>query len=438
MRFMYEQGQNPFGEEAKWVNKDFYAILGVNKSSTAADIKGAYFKLAQEYHPDKTKDDKAKTEIFLEIQQAYEVLSDAKKRVRYDDLTNPAAQPNQPGTGNRTETFSPAQELESIRTFIRSCRNVGDVVRTLEEQIRQSKNPSISEKYLFPDSGLVYNIRIDALIIMLKNLQSQVGLKEGLQHILKNIPDPAAKHILTLVDQEPAATQTNTRSSANTSADSQPISGQEKINNSFDNLFDDLASTTTLDAAIKTLTQWLANNPSYAKLTFTNNIANFTAQALLTELQDFKSKRLTQLNQAKVLNTDRPLGSHMTRLVSQFLSTETGQPAAAPSEAGKPAAEAPPVVTKEQYTALMTQLREQILKTNTPQELLTKLEENGWEAVAFEHIFASHQLALNVLKGVVKYAISNATVDLSKNPVAQAASTDEVAKHVYQLIRPTT
>ena len=62
---------------------DPYATLGVQKSASASDIKKAYYDLAKKYHPDTNKDAKAQ-EKFIEIQEAYEVLSDDKKRQAYD------------------------------------------------------------------------------------------------------------------------------------------------------------------------------------------------------------------------------------------------------------------------------------------------------------------------------------------------------------------
>ena len=65
--------------------KDFYKVLGVDKKAAADEIKKKYRSLARELHPDKTKGDAAKEEKFKAISEAYEILSDVKKRAEYDE-----------------------------------------------------------------------------------------------------------------------------------------------------------------------------------------------------------------------------------------------------------------------------------------------------------------------------------------------------------------
>jgi curved DNA-binding protein len=66
--------------------KDYYAILGVPRTASAEELKKSFRKLAREYHPDVAKDKKKAEEKFKEINEAYEVLSDAEKRKRYDEF----------------------------------------------------------------------------------------------------------------------------------------------------------------------------------------------------------------------------------------------------------------------------------------------------------------------------------------------------------------
>lgn len=65
--------------------KDFYAILGVDKRASADEIKKKYRTLARELHPDKTKGDSALEERFKAVSEAYDILSDSKKRAEYDE-----------------------------------------------------------------------------------------------------------------------------------------------------------------------------------------------------------------------------------------------------------------------------------------------------------------------------------------------------------------
>jgi len=64
--------------------RDYYQVLGVDKKASAVEIKKAYRKLARKYHPDLNPGDKAAEAKFKEIQEAYSVLSDSKKRTQYD------------------------------------------------------------------------------------------------------------------------------------------------------------------------------------------------------------------------------------------------------------------------------------------------------------------------------------------------------------------
>ncbi len=82
--------------------KDYYQILGVPKGAALVDIKKAYRKLARKYHPDLNPGDKSSEAKFKEIQEAYSVLSDPKKRSQYDQFgfagdRPPGAGPGGPG-----------------------------------------------------------------------------------------------------------------------------------------------------------------------------------------------------------------------------------------------------------------------------------------------------------------------------------------------------
>src|SRR6185369_1167683 len=79
--------------------KDYYTILGVERTASADDIKNAYRKLARKYHPDVSKDPEGEAK-FKDISEAYQTLKDNDKRAAYDNLGS-----HRPG-----EDFQPSQD----------------------------------------------------------------------------------------------------------------------------------------------------------------------------------------------------------------------------------------------------------------------------------------------------------------------------------------
>ena len=74
--------------------RDYYEVLGVSRGASEDEIKKAYKKMARKYHPDLNPGDKTAEEKFKEVNEAYEVLSDADKKARYDQYGHAGVDPN--------------------------------------------------------------------------------------------------------------------------------------------------------------------------------------------------------------------------------------------------------------------------------------------------------------------------------------------------------
>src|ERR1700732_4533614 len=72
------------------IKRDYYEVLGVNRTASAEELKRAYRKLALQFHPDRNPNDPQAESRFKEINEAYEVLSDQSKRQRYDTFGHSA------------------------------------------------------------------------------------------------------------------------------------------------------------------------------------------------------------------------------------------------------------------------------------------------------------------------------------------------------------
>ncbi len=99
-----------------WIDKDFYEVLGVSKDASKDEIKRAYRKLAQKYHPDANKGDAAAEARFKEISEAHSILSNDKKRAEYDQMRRLVE-----AGGSRFYGFTPGGGRENVRV------NIGDM-----------------------------------------------------------------------------------------------------------------------------------------------------------------------------------------------------------------------------------------------------------------------------------------------------------------------
>lgn len=100
--------------------KDYYQIIGVERTASEAEIKRSFRKLAVQYHPDKNPSQEAEA-IFKEINEAYEILSDPESKVRYDQLLAPISQPTWQPTYTRAQarTKGPSERQILMQSMLR-------------------------------------------------------------------------------------------------------------------------------------------------------------------------------------------------------------------------------------------------------------------------------------------------------------------------------
>ncbi len=112
-------------------NKDYYSILGVEKGASEDEIKSAYRRLAKKYHPDLNKTEEAEVK-FKEINEAYEVLGDSKKRANYDQYGSADGPQFGGGAGGFGDFFSGGGGFSDIFSDIFSAFGGGGASRVQE------------------------------------------------------------------------------------------------------------------------------------------------------------------------------------------------------------------------------------------------------------------------------------------------------------------
>ena len=128
---------------------DYYKTLGIPKNASESDIKKAYRRLALKYHPDKNPGDKASEGKFKDIAEAYAVLSDKKRRLRYDALSR--------GAGPRGPVFTRREGFRENDSFKSFWENISAAPKVVKTSISISFKESIlgvekKVSYSFKDS----------------------------------------------------------------------------------------------------------------------------------------------------------------------------------------------------------------------------------------------------------------------------------------------
>ncbi len=168
------------------MTKDYYQILGVDRSATAKDIKKAYRVLAKKYHPDRNRDNVAAETRFKEVNEAYEVLSDPKKRQQYD-LMGAAFPGGQTGGGPWKEGgwqhASGAEAFEGIGDIFADLFGMGGIRRA-------SGGRKSRQSYAAKGDDLHGTIEIDFLE-SLHGVNKQLELRKGREKHKISVKIPA-------------------------------------------------------------------------------------------------------------------------------------------------------------------------------------------------------------------------------------------------------
>jgi len=134
---------------------DYYKILGLEKNAEKRDIKDAYRKNALKYHPDKNTDDPAAAEMMKKVNEAYAVLSDDSKRLKYDSMHD------QYGEQAYTRFRNPYSEQISAK-FLRSLQKISgfaDLMKFLKMFTERASKPLKLKKVVFLAVDLFFSVQ---------------------------------------------------------------------------------------------------------------------------------------------------------------------------------------------------------------------------------------------------------------------------------------
>jgi len=220
--------------------QDYYSLLGIGRTATQEDIKRAYFEAAQKFHPDKNKA-AGETELFLGVQQAYEVLSNPKRRAQYDSTLAPEekiilpythsvlySRPNLIRLDEPQMLYvilelqappearqSPAPPLNVCLVLDRSTSMQGekmDVAKAAAMQVLRNLRPqdilsvvtfSDRAEVVIPASYYQDKTRLEVKIQMIQSsgaTEIYQGLEAGAKEVMRSLDSRRVNHVILLTD----------------------------------------------------------------------------------------------------------------------------------------------------------------------------------------------------------------------------------------------
>ncbi|WP_075431767.1 molecular chaperone DnaJ [Buchnera aphidicola] len=150
--------------------KDYYQTLGLNNTATAYEIKRAYKKLAMKYHPDRNQGKKDTEKKFKEVKEAYEILSNTKKRSAYDQYGHAAFEQNNTNNGFNGTFTSSTSDFNDIFGDV-----FGDIFGGHNQRKNQEKGSDLQYNLTLTLEEAVHGITKDILIPRLEKCSSCYG-----------------------------------------------------------------------------------------------------------------------------------------------------------------------------------------------------------------------------------------------------------------------
>ena len=166
--------------------RDYYDVLGINKSASPEQIKSAYRKLAVKYHPDKNKGDKASEEKFKEASEAYHVLSNTERKQNYDNFGHAAFENGGGGRGGFGNFDFSSHFSDIFEDFFGEGFGGGRRTRKSNNRgsdLRYDLSMSINEVY----SGKKQDIKLDDLVSIKPITDNQKVVFEAWRKQNKNL-----------------------------------------------------------------------------------------------------------------------------------------------------------------------------------------------------------------------------------------------------------